>query len=416
MEVKQGYKQTDIGIIPNDWEIKNFGEIVDRFVNGGTPSTSKAENWIGKIPWITGADILDKKVGKVRRFISKEALKYSSTNIVGSGNLLIVSRTGVGKIAIAPFDIAISQDFTGVYLNKQSTNTEYIFQLLDFRQDLLKSQNQGTSIQGITRDTLSSFKIPLPPTKAEQTAIAQVLSDTDELISSLEKLIEKKKLIKQGTMQQLLTGKKRLPGFSGEWEMERLGNLGAVYGGLSGKSKIDFENGDTAYIPFLNIMNNPVIDVSYFDYVKIESNENQNKAMKGDLFFNGSSETPEEVGMCSFLMDDVSNLYLNSFCFGFRLFPERKTNGLYLSYFFRSSIGRKLFYTLAQGATRHNLSKTSFLKIEFPIPTPDEQVAISNLISDMESEIKSLEQKLNKYKTIKQGMMQNLLTGKIRLV
>ncbi|TXJ00019.1 MAG: hypothetical protein E6Q32_07220, partial [Neisseriales bacterium] len=117
-----------------------------------------------------------------------------------------------------------------------------------------------------------------------------------------------------------------------DWEVKKMEDLGKPYGGLSGKSKIDFVNGEFPYIPFMNIMLNPIINTSYFDYVNIGSNEVQNKALKGDLFFNGSSETPEEVGMCSVLLEDIPNLYLNSFCFGFRLNKDSKENGLYLSY------------------------------------------------------------------------------------
>ncbi len=134
------------------------------------------------------------------------------------------------------------------------------------------------------------------------------------------------------------------------------------------------------------------------------------------MFFNGSSETPEEVGMCSVLMDDIPELYLNSFCFGFRLFNQEEINGLFLSYYFRSYQGRKLIFSLAQGATRYNLSKTNFLQLKLKLPEVDEQTAIANIIYDMDKEIAALEQKLLKYQMIKQGMMQSLLNGKIRLI
>ena len=165
----------------------------------------------------------------------------------------------------------------------------------------------------------------------------------------------------------------------------------------------------------MNIMRSPVIDISYLDEVYIGPNESQNKAIKGDLFFNGSSETPEEVGLCSVLLKNIPNLYLNSFCFGFRLFDQDKINGLYLAYFFRSDEGRKLFFSLAQGATRYNLSRANFLKLEFAIPSPEEQTHIATILSDMDKEIELIEQQLAKYQTLKQGLMQELLTGRIRL-
>ncbi len=215
--------------------------------------------------------------------------------------------------------------------------------------------------------------------------------------------------VRKGAMQELLKPKEG-------WVVKKLGEIGKTYGGLSGKSKADFVDGKFQYIPFMNIMSNTVIDCSYFDYVNIAPNESQNRAIIGDLFFNGSSETPEEVGMCSVLLNDIPNLYLNSFCFGFRLEKDSKEDRLYLSYYFRSSFGRNLFYSMAQGATRYNLSKANFLKLEIPLPSPEEQTRISTILSDMDAEISALETKLAKYKQIKQGMMQEPLTGRIRLV
>jgi len=150
--IPEGYKNTEIGVIPEDWEVKPLGDFVKKFINGGTPSTSIAENWEGEIPWITGADILNQKVAVIRRYITPKALKNSSTNVIRKGNILFVSRTGVGKLAIAPFDVAISQDFTGIYLNESEMDTHYLFWYFNYINNQLKSNNQGTSIQGITRD------------------------------------------------------------------------------------------------------------------------------------------------------------------------------------------------------------------------------------------------------------------------
>jgi len=259
------------------------------------------------------------------------------------------------------------------------------------------------------------FLIPAPPSCAEQKAIAEALSDADALIESLEQLVAKKHHLKQGTMQELLTGKKRLPGFSGEWEVKRLGGLGSTFGGLTGKSKSDFGEGDAQYITFMNIMTNVVIDCDMFEQVNVSVPESQNRVMKGDLFFNGSSETPEEVGMCALLAESVKDVFLNSFCFGFRFRAGAEASGLYLAYYFRSIEGRELLKSLAQGATRYNLSKMALLRVEFPLPTSDEQTAIATVLSDMDAELAELETQLAKTRAIKQGMMHKLLTGEIRL-
>lgn len=240
--IPTGYKQTEVGVIPEDWNVTTLGDIVIKFIHGGTPSTKNESYWKGDIPWITGADILNQQISEIRRFITADAVKNSSTNIVNKGNLLLVSRTGVGKLAITPCDIAISQDFTGIYTKKDNLSTEYLFRFLDMNQSLLKNQNQGTSILGITRETISSILISFPPTLAEQEAIATALSDTDALIESLEQLIAKKRQIKQGAMQELLTGKRRLTGFSGEWEVKCVGNVLKIAHGRS-QHAVENQNG-----------------------------------------------------------------------------------------------------------------------------------------------------------------------------
>ncbi len=257
--------------------------------------------------------------------------------------------------------------------------------------------------------SLAKVNLVVPPTHNEQKAIAQVLSDTNSLIQALEKKIAKKKLIKKGVMQKLLTPKE-------DWIESKVVSIGQPYGGLSGKTKADFSNGNAHYVPFMNVMNNPIADTGYLDLVNINKGESQNKILKGDLLFNGSSETPEELGFCSAVLEQIDNLYLNSFCFGFRILNTKQYDSLFLAYFFRSSLGREFFYSLAQGATRYNLSKTNFLKSTLLLPTYEDQVQIASIVKDIDYEIENLEQKLFKYQLAKQGMMQQLLTGKKRLV
>ena len=190
-------------------KVKKLGEIGEKFVNGGTPSTQKPEYWQGNIPWITGADVINQKISDIRRFITREAVQNSSTNIVERGNLLLVTRTGVGKLAVAPFDVAISQDITGIYVKKGQALVEYLFHYFNYNSESLKSLNQGTSIAGITRETLLSTNVSLP-SFLEQRAIAAILSDMDAEIVALEQKRDKTRALKQGMMQELLTGKTRL--------------------------------------------------------------------------------------------------------------------------------------------------------------------------------------------------------------
>jgi len=134
------------------------------------------------------------------------------------------------------------------------------------------------------------------------------------------------------------------------------------------------------------------------------------------LFFNGSSETPEEVGFCSVLMEDIPNLYLNSFCFGFRFNSDANVCGLFFAYWFRGADGRAAMSVLAQGATRYNIAKSAFMRLSIPQPSREEQTAIATVLSDMDAELAALETRRDKTRALKQGMMQALLTGRIRLV
>lgn len=199
-----------------------------------------------------------------------------------------------------------------------------------------------------------------------------------------------------------------------DWSVKQIGKIGYTYSGLTGKEKSDFGKGESRYITFLNVLNNPILRTDIFEKVSVSEGEHQNLAHKGDLFFNTSSETPEEVGICALLNDDVPNLYLNSFCFGYRL-TDPEVDGLFLSYFFRSKLGRDIMTMLAQGATRYNLSKESFNKTLIAFPPFEEQKRIAEALSGFDDIIGALDEAIEKKRQIKEGLMQQLLTGKTRL-
>jgi type I restriction enzyme S subunit len=414
MEVRPGYQQTEVGVIPEDWEVKRLEEIVEKFVNGGTPSTHIERYWCGDIPWITGADILDQKVSEIRRFITKEAVDNSSTNVVKKGNLLLVSRTGVGKLAIAPFDIAISQDFTGLYVRKGQVTAEYLYRNLDFNQSTLQSQNQGTSIRGITRDTLSGIQIALPSTEAEQTAIAAALSDSDALIESLEELLVKKRQIRQGAMQELLTGKKRLPGFSGEWSTRPLGDVIAhcSSGATPYRGRLDYYRGTVKWITSGELNYNIITDT--IEHISEEAVRETNlRIHPAGTFLMAITglEASGTRGACGIIGSPATT---NQSCMAIYPSSELQTEYLYHYYVLH---GNDLALRYCQGTKQQSYTAklVKLLPIDLP-PTVKEQTAIAAVLSDMDAEIAALEAKLAKARQVKQGMMQELLTGRTRLV
>lgn len=417
--MKPGFQQTEAGVIPVDWQVKSIREL-GQLSKGKGIRKNEADS--GTIPCIRYGELYTHHNNVIRfynSYISEQVARTSRR--LSKGDVLFAgsgeTKEEIGKCAAFVGDEIAYAGGDILVLTPNQGDPRYFGYLFNAptiaRQKAGKGQ--GDAIVHITAPALASVRVPLPPTLAEQEAIAEALGDADALIESLERLVAKKRDVKQGAMQELLTGRRRLPGFTGKWEETSLGTLGKTYGGLTGKTKADFGAGTSHYIPFLNILNNVYIDLKQLDRVRLRQGEVQNSACKTDLFFNGSSETPEEVGLCSALLQDVGDLYLNSFCFGFRFNRGDEADSLYLAYFFRGGAGRKLLYALAQGATRHNLSKVALLAVKFRLPSISEQKAIAAVLSDMDAELAALEAKLSKARAIKQGMMQELLTGRIRL-
>jgi type I restriction enzyme S subunit len=196
----------------------------------------------------------------------------------------------------------------------------------------------------------------------------------------------------------------------------RLRDVGTAYGGLTGKTKADFGHGDASFVTFLEVINSVRLRGRDLRRVRVARGERQHRVMRGDLLFNGSSEVPDEVAL-SAVVDfepDVST-YLNSFCFGFRLRAGSAVDPTYLAYLFRSSAGRSLVATLAQGATRYNIAKSKFLDIEVDLPPVEHQRQVVEVLCDADDQIAALERLIGKKQAIKQGMTQQLLTGRTRL-
>lgn len=199
----------------------------------------------------------------------------------------------------------------------------------------------------------------------------------------------------------------------GKWVKKKLGDLGYSFSGLSGKTIDDF-GGEKPYIPYMNIFTNGKINSKQLEYVRIAENERQNKVEQGDWFFTTSSETPDEVGMTSVLVDDIGEAYLNSFCFGFRLYKKSEFDPEFVSYLFRSVELRKKISLFAQGSTRYNLPKQQmFEKLYISYPSSlSEQRRIASILSSADKVIDSTQKLIAKYKQIKQGMMEDLLKPK----
>lgn len=202
----------------------------------------------------------------------------------------------------------------------------------------------------------------------------------------------------------------RFPEFinDGDWLEKRISDLGETISGLTGKSGEDFGTGKP-YITYKQVFDNSIIDFEKCGKVQVGKNENQNSLQKGDILFTTSSETPNEVGFASVLIDSPKEeTYLNSFCFALRPFNIEKTQSQFSRYLFHSPVYRKSVTAIAQGSTRYNLSKGAFLELQVPLPKPKEQQKIASCLASLDDLIESHNQKLDLLKDHKKGLMQNL--------
>jgi type I restriction enzyme S subunit len=311
----------------------------------------------------------------------------------------------------------MASDGIRLSVDEKKFNKKFIHDYINssFFRKRAKDVSTGSTRQRIGLPNLKKLAV-IAPALLEQNAIAECLSTWDKAIELQINLIDNKEDRKKALRQQLLTGKKRLAGFTEEWKELHLGSLGETYVGLSGKNKTHFGKGKP-YITYMNVFSNSTINISTFSLVEIETNENQNQVKYGDILFTVSSETPHQAGMVAVLLDDsIEELYLNSFCFGYRLNDFSQLLPIFASFILREDAFRKEIYKLAQGSTRFNISKSGVLKIVFRIPNIEEQNAIAEILQTSEKEIQLEKQKLTDLQEQKKGLMQKLLTGKVRLV
>lgn len=203
------FKDTEIGKIPKEWQIVRLKDVAFDFIGGGTPATSNSDYWNGDIPWMTSAHINGRIIASGQKYITKQGLENSATNLVPKENIFVATRVGIGKAAINKIDVAISQDLTGVIADKNKAIPDFLYWVLINRERRLKSLAQGSTIKGILRDELGRLRIPRP-SLPEQQKISEILSTVDKKLELDRKRKEKLERIKKGLMNDLLTGRKRV--------------------------------------------------------------------------------------------------------------------------------------------------------------------------------------------------------------
>lgn len=422
--MKDGYKDTLFGKLPDKWNISKIKDI----------TVEHKQGYFTKEPYVNDgtylARVTDLKNPLVD-FSDMPKLNISSKDYedfkICKDDFLFARSGAIGRYGI--FENDTKPAIFGSYIIRFRFDLElvvnryigYFYESSICRQQL-KSISQGNANVNINAENIKSLSLPIPPL-LEQQKIADILTTVDDKLENIESQIAEYTNLKKGLMQQLLTKgighskfvDSKLGMIPEGWRVVKLGEIGSTYNGLSGKSKDDFGNGEP-YIPYMNIFSNNTINPNWLEYVSISPDENQNAVKYGDVFFTTSSETPEEVGMSSVLLDDIGTVYLNSFCFGFRLNDFNALLPDYAKFLFRGQAVRKSIVVFAQGSTRFNLSKTNLLKrLHLALPPISEQKEIANILTSVDEKMKSLLQKKEEYTKLKKGLMEQLLTGRIRV-
>lgn len=292
----------------------------------------------------------------------------------------------------------------------QNDTPNFINALLDtekFRNEIHK--NLGATINQITTGTFKKMKFNFPENE-ERFKIGQLIRQLDDIITLHQESITKIDKVLQIFQTKMFanlqedTPKIRNVNYSDHWNQLRLGDIGNTFTSLSGKTKDDFGHGDAEYVPYLNVFSNPIADTSLTD--KIMKDSKQNNLKYGDILFTISSETPNEVGMSSVWLDNRPDVYLNSFCFGFR--PVVTYNHLFLASLLRSDIFRKQMYILAQGVSRYNISKVKAMDIKLKAPGYDERVDIGRFLKLLNSRLMLQKQKIKALQELKKVYLRKM--------
>ena len=381
-----------------DWEQRKLSDITE-IVMGQSPSSKNyTDNPNDNILVQGNADLKDGKV--VPRLWTKEI-----TKTIDKDGIILTVRAPVGDVARTDYKVVLGRGVAGIKGN------DYIFQFLQKLQNnrYWVSLSSGSTFESINSNDIKDLFIDIPSIE-EQTKISMLLNNINSIITLHQRKLDNLKLKKKALLQKLFpkNGERypelRFPGFTDAWEQRKLGSIGSTYTGLSGKTKEDFGHGEAQYITYLNVFQNTVSDITMTDKVEIDTTQNEVKY--GDVLFTTSSETPEEVGMSSVWLGHMPNIYLNSFCFGFR--PNQKIDPYFLGYSLRAPYMRDKIKILAQGISRYNISKNKVMELEISLPNNEEQRLLGNFLRNIDLSITLHQRKLDHLKLQKKALLQQM--------
>lgn len=425
-DLPQGYKGTGVGLLPQEWRVSALGPICsfengDRSANYPSPGSFVPDG----IPFINaghldGARVVLRKMD----YITQAAFDRLGAGKVHPGDILFCLRGTLGKFAVVEPGLckgAIASSLVIVRPRARDLLPEFLAWYFesDMCCRMIEKWAGGAAQPNLGAQDLARFLIALPPI-SEQRAIATVLSDVDRLVRALEALISKKREIKQAAMQQLLTGQTRLPGFSGEWETKQLGDfVNFLRHGTNSRAELS-NDGHVRYLHYGDIHTSVAVrldpHVTPMPRLSTERARTLDRLQDGDLVLVDASEDLDGVGKAVEITgvgrtEVVAGLHTIAARFDKAILADGFKAYLQFCPAFRDHLKR-----LAAGTKVYATSRAHVTSVEMPLPSIDEQSAVAAVLADMDAEIAALEARRDKARAIKKGMMQQLLTGRVRLV
>jgi type I restriction enzyme, S subunit len=426
MELSHPVKGSEAETVPKDWDVVSLADITDpqRPISYGIVQTGPS--LLNGVPCLRVLDINDGRINKTDLITtSKEISAAYKRTVLKTGDLVMPLRGKVGDIGQIDNELEGANLTRGVALIalRAGRSAGFFKQLISWsetRRRLEQSMN-GSALQEIPIAALRSFAIAAPVKFEEQAAISEVLSDVDALLAGLDRLIAKKRDLKQAAMQQLLTGQTRLPGFKGEWRRLPLGTVVAdLEAGVSVNSVLGGGHHSLRQPGILktSCVADGVFDPEEFKLIDQREVSRARLSPKQNTLIISRMNTPNLVGEVGFVKQDHPNLFLPDRLWMTRFRPDSGLSPKWLAYQMSTPTTQVAVKDLASGTSgsMKNISKGKLLALPLDFPPPAEQAAIAAVLSDMDAELIALKARRDKTRALKQGMMQELLTGRIRLV
>ena len=411
--------------VPDGWQRVRLGDVAD-FQQGGTPAKANAEYWDGNVPFVTGADLGERRIGQrsARSFLTEGGLNSGSTVICNAGDLLLATRTRVGLVGVATEILGASQDIT-LITPKDTTDHSYLYGLLDNRAAELQRMARGTTIQGVTREDIDSLSILLPPLP-EQQAIAAVLNSIDDAIEGAEAVIAATGQLRDSLLHDLLT--RGLPGqhtefrdvpglgtIPADWEVVRLGDVVSKFEyGTSVKC-----SSEPVGMPILRIPNvaSGQLNLNDLKYAELGPKESASVQLEaGDILLVRTNGNPDICGQC-WVSDGLEGRW------GYASYLVRGRadrsvlNPWFVGHFLKAEVGRRLLKgNIRTSAGNYNLSVGGLGSMPLPCPPLNEQDSIVDTILSLSQSTELAGEELAGLRLLKESTADALLTGRVRVV